>query len=160
MQPSSGQGGCISRSGVALLGAMASIERHLTREVVGLDGSTSCREAARVMAEKRIGAVAVRDGGRTVGIVTERDLVYNVLASGGTCEFPVVKAMRRDLPFIGPDASDAECADLMRVHFTRHLLVGESGAVVGIISMRDVIQLMLDDKQFLIEQLQTYIDGR
>src|SRR4051812_19039356 len=85
----SGQGGCISASGVALLDAMATIERHLTREVVGLDGSTSCREAARVMAEKRIGAVAVRDSGRTVGIVTERDLVYNVLASGGTCEFPI-----------------------------------------------------------------------
>jgi len=139
---------------------MATIERHLTREVVGLDGSTSCREAARVMAEKRIGAVAVRDGGRTVGIVTERDLVYNVLASGGTCEFPIRKAMRGDLPFIGPDASDAECADLMRVHFTRHLLVGESGAVVGIISMRDVIQLMLDEKQWLIDELQIYISGR
>jgi CBS domain-containing protein len=139
---------------------MATIERHLTREVVGLDASASCREAARVMAEKRIGAVAVRESGRTVGVVTERDLVYNVLASGGTCEFPISRAMRRDLPFITPDASDAECADLMRVHFTRHLLVGESGAVVGIISMRDVIQLMLDDKQYLIEQLQTYIDGR
>jgi len=40
------------------------------------------------------------------------------------------------------------------------LLVEDGGQVVGIISMRDVIQLMLDDKQFLIEQLQTYIDGR
>jgi CBS domain-containing protein len=39
-------------------------------------------------------------------------------------------------------------------------LVEERGRVVGIISMRDVIQLMLDDKQILIEQLQTYIDGR
>ena len=160
MQPPCARGGCISPSGVALLGAMATIERHLTREVVGLDASASCREAAKVMAEKRIGAVAVREGGRTVGVVTERDLVYNVLASGGTCEFPISRAVRRDLPFITPDASDTECADLMRVHFTRHLLVGESGAVVGIISMRDVIQLMLDDKQYLIEQLQTYIDGR
>ena len=48
----------------------------------------------------------------------------------------------------------------MRTHYTRHLLVEERGHVVGIISMRDVIQLMLDDKQYLIEQLQTYIDGR
>jgi len=48
----------------------------------------------------------------------------------------------------------------MRTQYTRHLLVEEKGQVVGIISMRDVIQLMLDDKQFLIEQLQTYIDGR
>ena len=48
----------------------------------------------------------------------------------------------------------------MRDHFTRHLLVEDDGKVVGVISMRDVIRLMLDDKQFLIEQLQTYIDGR
>src|SRR3989442_10640148 len=107
MQPPCGLGGCISPPGVALLRAMATIERHLTREVIGLDASTSCREAARVMAEKRIGAVAVREGGRTVGVVTERDLVYSVLASGGTCEFPIARAMRRDLPFISPDASDA-----------------------------------------------------
>ena len=142
------------------MGAMATIERHLTREVVGLDSSATCREAARMMAEKRIGAVAVREQGRTVGVVTERDLVYNVLASGGTCEFPISNAMRRDLPFISPDASDAECADLMRVHFTRHLLVAEKGEVVGIISMRDVIQLMLDEKQWLIDELQIYISGR
>ena len=48
----------------------------------------------------------------------------------------------------------------MRDHFTRHLLVEDAGKVVGIVSMRDVIQLMLDEKEFLIEQLQTYIDGR
>ena len=48
----------------------------------------------------------------------------------------------------------------MRTHYTRHLLVEQGGQVMGIISMRDVIELMLDDKQFLIEQLQTYIDGR
>jgi CBS domain-containing protein len=48
----------------------------------------------------------------------------------------------------------------MRDHVTRHLLVEDGGRVAGIISMRDVIRLMLDDKQFLIEQLQCYIDGR
>jgi len=139
---------------------MATIERHVTREIIGLDGSATCREAARIMAQKRIGSVAVREGGRMVGIVTERDLVYNVLAEGGSCEFPIANAMRRDLPLISSEASEAECADLMRVHFTRHLLVGEKGAVVGIISMRDVVQLMLDEKQWLVDELQIYISGR
>ena len=50
--------------------------------------------------------------------------------------------------------------EVMRTQYTRHLLVEDQGEVIGIISMRDVIQLMLDDKQFLIEQLQCYIDGR
>jgi predicted transcriptional regulator len=48
----------------------------------------------------------------------------------------------------------------MRDHITRHLLVAERGEVVGIISMRDVIRLMLDEKEWLIGQLQTFINGR
>jgi CBS domain-containing protein len=58
------------------------------------------------------------------------------------------------------DAGEREVAELMKSHFTRHLLVAERGEVRGVISMRDVIQLMLDEKQFLIDQLHTYIDGR
>src|SRR5262249_15141395 len=133
---------------------------HVTREVLSLDAEAKCKEAARLMADKRIGAVAVRQGGRFVGLVTERDLVYNVLAGGGLCDHPISQAMRRDLPLIAPDCSETECADLMRVHFTRHLLVADEGTVVGIISMRDLVQLMLDEKQWLIDELQIYISGR
>ena len=139
---------------------MATIERHVTRQLVALDAMTPCREAAKVMDEKKIGSIAVREGGRVVGIVTERDLVTRVLAAGDNGAMPIGEAMRTDLPRIGPDTSEADTAGMMRTHYTRHLLVEESGKVTGIISMRDVIQLMLDDKQFLIEQLQTYIDGR
>jgi CBS domain-containing protein len=139
---------------------MASIDRHVTRKVLGLDASTRCREAAKLMAEKRIGAVAVLEGGKSIGLVTERDLVYNVLAKGGRCDQPIAEAMRRDLPCIAPGTSETECADLMRVHFTRHLLVTDKGEMVGIISMRDVIRLMLDEKQWLIDELQIYITGR
>lgn len=139
---------------------MASIERHVTKQVVALDGSTPCREAAKVMRDKKIGSIAVREGGRIVGMVTERDLVGRVMAAGDSGAMPIGEAMRTDLPRLAPHSSETETAELMRTHFTRHLLVEEKGQVVGIISMRDVIQLMLDDKQFLIEQLQTYIDGR
>jgi signal-transduction protein with cAMP-binding, CBS, and nucleotidyltransferase domain len=68
--------------------------------------------------------------------------------------------MRTDLPTVSAGATERECADLMKQHYTRHLLVAEGGEVMGVISMRDVIQLMLDEKQYLIDQLQTYIDGR
>ena len=139
---------------------MPGIDRYVTRDLLGLAPSASCREAARLMADKRIGAVAVVEGGKTLGIVTERDLVYNVLSAGETCDAPIVTAMRRDLPLISLSTTETECADLMRIHFTRHLLVAEQGSVVGIISMRDVIRLMLDEKQWLIDELQIYISGR
>ena len=139
---------------------MSTIERHVTNALVALDALTPCREAAKVMRDKKIGSIAVREGGRVVGIVTERDLVARVLAAGDNGAMPIGEAMRTDLPSVGPDSSETQAAELMRTHYTRHLLVEEKGRVVGVISMRDVIQLMLDDKQLLIEQLQTYIDGR
>jgi signal-transduction protein with cAMP-binding, CBS, and nucleotidyltransferase domain len=139
---------------------MANIDRHVTRQVVALDATTPCREAAKVMRDKRIGAVAVREGGKIVGIVTERDMVARVMAAGDSGAMPIGEAMRTDLPRVSQAASELETTELMRTQYTRHLLVEHEGDVVGIISMRDVIQLMLDDKQFLITQLQTYIDGR
>ena len=139
---------------------MASIERHVTRDVIALDAMTPCRDAARLMAERNIGSVAVREAGKVIGLVTERDLVVRVLAQGDSGSMPIGEAMRTDVPRVPQTTNEAECSDLMRDHVTRHLLVEENGKVVGVISMRDVIRLMLDDKQFLIEQLQTYIDGR
>ena len=77
---------------------MATIERHVTKHLVALDAITPCREAARLMADKKIGSVAVREGGRIVGVVTERDLVTRVLAAGDNGAMPIGEAMRTDLP--------------------------------------------------------------
>ena len=139
---------------------MANIERHVTKALVALDALTPCREAAQIMRDKKIGSVAVSEGGRVVGIVTERDLVSRVMAAGDNGAMPIGEAMRTDLPRLPLSSTETDTSEAMRTQYTRHLLVEEKGQVVGIISMRDVIQLMLDDKQFLIEQLQTYIDGR
>jgi len=135
---------------------MSTIRSHVTRDVIAIEATAPCREAARLMAEKKIGSVAVKDGGRLIGLATERDLVASVLARGSDGLMPVREAMR-DLPRVTPAATEAECAALMRDHFTRHLLVEEKGQVVGVVSMRDIIQLMLDEKQFVIEQLSEYI---
>jgi len=139
---------------------MATIERFVTHQVLALEDGAPCAEAARLMADRKVGSVAVRRGGKLVGLVTERDLVGRVLARGASATIPVAEAMRGDLPTVSPQATERECAELMKTHFTRHLLVAEAGEVKGVISMRDVIQLMLDEKQFLIDQLHTYIDGR
>jgi CBS domain-containing protein len=138
---------------------MATIRNHVTPQVVTLDANVPCREAARIMAEKRIGSVGVRVDGKIDGIVTERDLVTAVLAKGGDGSLPVKEAARK-LPRVSPEATEVDVAHRMRENVTRHLLVEERGEVIGIVSMRDIIQLMLDEKQFVIEQLHTYITGR
>jgi CBS domain-containing protein len=139
---------------------MASIRKHVTRDVVTLEAGAPIRDAARMMADRKIGSVAVRDDGKIVGLVTERDLVLTVLARAGNANQPLREAMRPGLPHVSVDATESETAAVMRDHTTRHLLVEDRGQIVGIVSMRDIIQLMLDEKQFLIEQLHTYIEGR
>ncbi len=139
---------------------MASIRKHVTRDVVTLEAGAPIRDAARLMADRKIGSVAVREDGKIVGLVTERDLVLTVLARAGTSNQPLREAMRPGIPRVSAEATESECAALMRDHATRHLLVEDRGQIVGVVSMRDIIQLMLDEKQYLIDQLQTYIDGR
>ncbi len=139
---------------------MASIRKHVTRDVVSLDSGAPIRDAARIMSERKIGSVGVREDGKLVGLVTERDLVMRVLAGDAQPTGPIRLAMRTGIPRVKADASEADCAALMRDHTTRHLLVEDRGQIVGVVSMRDIIQLMLDETQFVIEQLQTYIEGR
>ncbi len=139
---------------------MASIRKHITREVVSLDAGSPIRDAARLMADRKIGSVGVKEDGKLVGLVTERDLVLIVLAGAGNANAPIREAMRGGIPRVKADATEVECADIMRDNATRHLLVEDRGQTVGVVSMRDIIKLMLDEKQFLIEQLQTYIQGR
>ena len=139
---------------------MASIRKHVTREVVSLEAGAPMRDAARIMSDRKIGSVGVREDGKLVGLVTERDLVLAVLAGDVPPNGPIRLAMRTGIPRVKADASEADCAALMRDHTTRHLLVEDKGQTVGVVSMRDIIQLMLDEKQFVIEQLQTYIEGR
>jgi len=139
---------------------MAAIRKHVTRDVVTLEAGAPIRDAARMMADRKIGSVAVREDGKVVGLVTERDLVLTVLARAGNANQPLREAMRPGIPHVSAEATEVECAALMRDHTTRHLLVEDKGQVIGVVSMRDIIQLMLDEKQYLIEQLHTYIGGR
>ena len=138
---------------------MASISSYVVRDVLGLDADATCREAAELMSGRHIGALAVKQDGRIVGLITERDLVTRILSRGLDCQTPILEAMRRDVPVVAPDVNEVECATLMKEHETRHLLVGNGGTASGLISMRDVMQMMLSDKQYLIEQMHAYIQG-
>lgn len=138
---------------------MANIARHVTRRLVALEGNTACSAAARCMAEENVGAVVVLEGGKVAGLVSERELVRRVLAAGEAPDMPIRKALLHDLPVVRTETSEEECLSIMRDHGSRHLLVSEGGQVTGIVSMRDLIRLMLEEKEWMISQLQSFIDG-
>jgi CBS domain-containing protein len=138
---------------------MASIRNRVVREVVALSATASCAEAARLMGKYGIGSIGVRRGGKIVGVLTERDLVADVLGRADPEEMTVGQAMHVDQPTVSPDATDRECAQLMRMHRTRHLAVKEGGAIVGVVSMLDLVDLVVEEKNWRIDQLETYIGG-
>jgi len=138
---------------------MACIAERMVREVVALERTATCAEAARTMATVGIGSVGVTVGGTLVGIVTERDIVLHLASGKDTFAAPLGAILRPDQPAVSPCASDTECAALMRAYRTRHLLVKEGNEVVGVVSMLDLADLVVEEKESRIDQLESYIGG-
>jgi CBS domain-containing protein len=125
---------------------VASIQSRVRRNVIAVDESASCAEAARVMAEHGIGSIGVRRCGKLVGIVTSREILRGITAGLDARSTPVAAALRPDAPTISAQASDDECAELMRRWWTGHIAVEEGGDIVGVISLLDLSDLRVDDR--------------
>jgi len=138
---------------------MAWIKQHVVRDVLTLEPSATCADAARLMTERGIGSVGVQRGAKIVGFVTERDLVASIAAGADPGRTSLAQVMRTDAPSVTPEATDVECAQLMRLRHTRHLAVKEGRDIVGVLSLLDLVDLVVEEKQANIDQLEAYIRG-
>jgi CBS domain-containing protein len=117
-------------------------------------------DAIKMMADKDVGALVVVDGGRIVGIVTERDYARNVFLKGrASPETLVGEIMVRDVICVTPDKSIEEGMAIMTAKRVRHLPVIDNDELLGIISIGDLVKSIINDREFVIEQLEHYIRG-
>jgi CBS domain-containing protein len=117
-------------------------------------------EAAILMAEQFIGSVVVTSAAKVTGILTERDLIMRVVGKGRDPDKVTIKdVMTTDLIRVGPEDSSGHCLNLMKEHRCRHLLVFDGDEFLGIVSLRDMVALLVDEKEELIEHLQRYISS-
>jgi CBS domain-containing protein len=120
---------------------MVTVGQLMKRELVAVDAGTSVVDAAKLMKACNVGSVLVKQDGATVGIVTEADIVKKVIgADRGACFVPVEEIMSSPVVGIEERRPLTEAADLMAKHHTRHLGVTKGGAMVGILSVRDLLR--------------------
>lgn len=115
-------------------------------------------EALQLMAEQNVGAVLVLAGEELAGILSERDYARQVILKGkASRDTPVREIMTTRVVCVAPERTIEDCMALMTDRRIRHLPVSASGKLIGVLSIGDVVKAVISEKQFLIEQLESYI---
>ena len=136
--------------------------RHLLEakapEVHSIGPDAPVIDAIRLMAEKHIGALVVIDAGRLAGMVSERDYARKIVLQGrSSSNTPVREIMTSDVLSVGLDDTADHCMQMVTHRRIRHLPVVVDGAVVGLVSIGDLVKAVIEDQQVEIDQLQRYI---
>ena len=136
--------------------------RHLleskTPEIFAIGPDAPVLDAIRLMAEKRIGALLVMQAGRLVGIVSERDYARKVVLQGrASASTPVRDIMTPEVVKVGLNDTADRCMQLVTNRRIRHLPVVDGDAVLGVVSIGDLVKAVIEDQQLEIDQLQRYI---
>ena len=129
-------------------------------QIISVKPNTSVYDALVLMAEKNIGAVLVTTNDQLVGILSERDYARKIILKGKTSkETKVEEIMTSQVLFVQPEQSVEDCMAIMSDKHIRHLPVLEKGELIGIISIGDVVNAVISEKEFAIKQLENYISG-
>ena len=115
---------------------------------------------AKALVARRIGAAVVSEGGRVVGVVSERDIVHAVAGKGADCvDLKVREAMTEDVTTCTPDTTIDEVMNLMTERRFRHLPVLDGGRLAGIVSIGDVVKSRIETAEREATQLREYIQA-
>ncbi len=107
---------------------------------------TTVREASQLMAKKQVGAVLVVDAGHLIGIFSERDAVFRVIAKGlDPSKTPLVDVMTREPKTVGPNNTFGYAMTIMHENGFRHMPVIDEGKPIGIVSARSALDPDLEE---------------
>ncbi|MDX8391092.1 MAG: CBS domain-containing protein [Mariprofundaceae bacterium] len=136
------------------------ITSRIQHNVATIDENSSTLDAAKQMTKRYIGSLAVTGAYGIKGVFTERDLMMRVIGENlDPAQVTVGKVMNEALVKVRPEEEVDRCLDLMKENRCRHLMVFDGENFVGLISLRDMVSLMLSEKEELINRLQEYITG-
>jgi len=129
-------------------------------KLVCLPPQTSVSAASRKMFERKVGAVMVTAGNKLVGIVTERDINFRVVALGRSPETTLLSdVMTRNPDTLTPDAPVADALEMIQSYGYRHVPVESKGTVVGVVSVRDLFMEVKQDLENDIHEREEFMFG-
>jgi CBS domain-containing protein len=127
-------------------------------EVFAIGPGAPVFDAVGLMADKRIGALLVMQAGKLVGIVSERDYARKIVLQGRSSkDTPVRDIMTAQVVTVGLDHNSDQCMQIVTERRIRHLPVIDGDAVLGVISIGDLVKAVIEDQQAELDQLQRYI---
>jgi CBS domain-containing protein len=140
---------------------VAAILRHKGYQVASVPPTSTIAEVAQTLSERRIGAVLVLDTAeQLLGIVSERDIVQSLAANGAkTLEMTAGQLMTRALQTATPHTTVAQAMEMMTAGRFRHLPVIEHGALVGLVSIGDVVKARILQQESEVDSLKAYVSG-
>ena len=128
------------------------------QELYSVRAESAVLEVARYMTEKRVGAVSVVDGERLVGIFSERDLMTRVVVAGlDPATTPVSDVMSRNLVVASVGDTYEACIEKMHRHRCRHLPIVDGDRAVGMVSLRDLLEVEVLDQAEELQQITAYV---
>jgi len=138
---------------------MENIKELLThRELYTVKKETTIKDTVYYMAEKKVGLVPVMDKGKLVGVFSERDLVQRVIAKNKSLEETRVEdVMSTKLLIAETHEPNESVLAKMKEANTRHILIIEAEKLIGVVSMRDLLELDLSVCRTTVEVLNNYI---
>ncbi len=128
------------------------------QEIYSVSRGTSILDALAVMMEKNISALLIIEEGTLYGIFSERDYARKIILQGKSSKDTMIsEVMTSNLITVTQNDSIDRCMQLMTDKHIRHLPVVETGNVLGLISIGDIVKNIIEEQKQTIEQLQTYI---
>lgn len=139
-------------------------EKGSRKNIVTVPSGTSLREVAVTLCEHGIGALLVTRPGtdpvQFAGIVSERDMLRAAAADDDFRNTPVDSIMTRDMIIATPDDDVDYVMLIMTRKHIRHIPIVENGNITGILSIRDIVNSMLQEKNIRIRHLSDYVAAR
>jgi len=141
-----------------MIKSVRDVLRSKGNQVFSIEAEATVLSALEMMAKENVGALLVMNGGKLIGILSERDYARKVILKG--LSSPQTKArdiMTGTICYARPEQSVEDCMAVMTEKRCRHLPVLENEQLAGVVSIGDLVKASIAEKEFIIGQLENYI---